>query len=69
MEVFGHFLNERGGLRGGEVKECEGIDPIVNGWGEEESFVIEVLLDFVEVVLRTGADCCGHILEFLSLRA
>ena len=49
--MFGHFLNERGGLRGGEVKECEGIDPIVNGWGKEESFVVEVLLDFVEVVL------------------
>ena len=59
--MFGHFLNERGGLRGGEVKECEGIDPIVNGWGKEESFVVEVLLDFVEVVLGTGFDCCSHI--------
>ena len=69
MEVFGEFLNERGGLGGWEVKNSEGIDPIVKWWGEEESFVFEVLLDFVEVVFGTGADCCGHILEFLSLRA
>ena len=59
--MFGHFLNERSGLRGWEVKDGEGIDPIVNGWGKEESFVVEVLLDFVEVVLGTGSNCCCHI--------
>ena len=61
MEVFGHFLNERGGLRGGEVKECEGIDPIVNGWGKEESFVVEVLLDFGEQIFGCSSNCCCHI--------
>ena len=59
--MFGHFLNERGGLKGGEFKDGEGIDLIVNRWGKEESFVVEVLLDFVEVVLGTGSNCCCHI--------
>ena len=53
-------------MRGGEFKDGEGIDPIVDGWGKEESFVVKVLLNFVEVVLRTGANCCGHI--FLNFK-
>ena len=65
MEVFGHFLNKRVGFDSGEIEDGESVDPVVNGRGKEDSFVVEVLLDFVEVVLGTGANCCGHKSEFL----
>ena len=58
--MFGHFLNERGGLIIGKVENGEGIDSIVERSGKEDSFVVEVLLDFVEVLLGTGSDCCAH---------
>ena len=46
-----HFLNERVGFGGSEVEDGESIDSVVERRGEEESFVGEVLLDLVEVVL------------------
>jgi hypothetical protein len=61
VEVFGHFLNERVGFGGSEVEDGESIDPVVERRGEEKSFVSEVLLDLVEVVLGTGFNCCCHI--------
>ena len=61
MEVFGHFVKERGGFDVGEVEDGEGIDPKVKRWGEEDSFVVEVLLDFCKVVHGTGTNCCCHI--------
>ena len=48
-------------MRGGEFKDGEGIDPIVDGWGEEESFVGEVLLDFGEQIFGCSSNCCCHI--------
>ena len=49
--MFGHFGDERVCLILIEVKDGEGIEPKVERSGEEDSFVFEVLLDFVEVVL------------------
>ena len=58
VEVFGHFLDERGRFKVREFEEGEGIDLIVHGSDEVDSFVVKVLLDFVEVVLGSGSDSC-----------
>ena len=50
MEVFGHFIEEGVGLKTIEVEDGEGIDPVFDGRGEEDSFVCDVLLDFDEIV-------------------
>ena len=59
--MFGKFLNERVCFDAVKIENGEGIDPIVDRWGKEESFVVKVLLDFVEVVLGTGANRCCHV--------
>ena len=51
VEVFSHFLNERVGFGGSEVEDGESIDAVVERRGEEDFFVVEVLLNLVEVVL------------------
>ena len=50
MEVFGHFIEEGVGPKTVEVEDGEGIDPVFDGRGEEDSFVGDVLLDLVEIV-------------------
>ena len=50
MEVFGHFIEEGVGTKTVEVEDGEGIDPVFDGRGEEDSFVCDVLLDLVEIV-------------------
>jgi hypothetical protein len=50
VEVFGHFCDERVGFDAGEVEDGEGIDPVFDRRGEEDSFVGDVLLDLVEIV-------------------
>ena len=47
MEVLGHFIEEGIGLTTVEVKDGEGIDPIVKWWGEEDSFLVRYLRIFV----------------------
>ena len=65
VEVFGHFVEEGVGTKTVEVEDSEGIDPVFDGGSEEDSFVFDVLLDLVEIVFWTGANCCCHNLEFL----
>ena len=48
--MFGHFCDERVDFDAGEVEDGEGIDPVFDGRGEEDSFVCDVLLDLVEIV-------------------
>ena len=48
--MFGHFGDERVGFDAGEVEDGEGIDPVFDRRGEEDSFVCDVLLDLVEIV-------------------
>ena len=50
VEVFGHFIEEGVGSKTVEVEDGEGIDPVFDGRGEEDSFVCDVLLDLVEIV-------------------
>ena len=50
VEVFGHFIEEGVGPKTVEVEDSEGIDPVFDGRGEEDSFVCDVLLDLVEIV-------------------
>ena len=50
MEVFDHFIEEGVGPKTVEVEDGEGIDPVFDGRGEEDSFVGDVLLDLVEIV-------------------
>jgi hypothetical protein len=50
VEVFGHFIEEGVGPKTVEVKDCEGIDPVFDRRGEEDSFVGDVLLDLIEIV-------------------
>ena len=50
MEVFGHFIEEGVGPKTVEVENSEGINPVFDRRGEEDSFVCDVLLDFVEIV-------------------
>jgi hypothetical protein len=61
MEVLGHFLNERGHFIVSEFKDGEGVDFVVDRRGEEDSFVAEILLDSVEVVLGSGVNVGCHI--------
>ena len=51
MEVFGHFIEEGVGPKTVEVEDGEGIDPVFDGRGEEDSFVGYVLLDFFEIFI------------------
>ena len=48
--MFGHFANERVDFNIGEFEDGKGIDPVFDGRGEEDSFVVEVLVDLVEIV-------------------
>jgi len=64
MEVFGHFGDERVDFDIGEFEDSEGIYPIVKWWGEEDSFVREVLTNLCELVLWTCRNCCCHNLKF-----
>ena len=50
VEVFGHFIEEGVGPKTVEVADSEGIDPVFDRRGEEDSFVCDVLLDLVEIV-------------------
>jgi hypothetical protein len=50
VEVFGHFIEEDIGPKAVEVEDSEGIDPVFDRRGEEDSFVGDVLLDLVEIV-------------------
>jgi hypothetical protein len=50
VEVFGHFIEEGVGPKTVEVEDSEGIDPVFDRRGEEDSFVCDVLLDLVEIV-------------------
>ena len=43
MKVFGHFGNERVDFDISKFEDSKGIDPVVERWGEEDSFVGEVL--------------------------
>ena len=65
--MFGHFIEEGVGLKTVEIKDGEGIDPVFDGRGEEDSFVCYVLLDLVEIVFLTGANCCCHNLEYFDV--
>ena len=58
--MLGHFLNECVGLEGGQIEDGEFVGFVTEGSREEDSFVVEVLLDSVEVVFRTGANSCTH---------
>ena len=51
MEVFGHFIEEGVGPKTVEVEDGEGINPVFDGRGEEDSFVGYVLLDFFEIFI------------------
>ena len=48
--MFGHFGDERVDFDICEVEDGEGIDPVFDRRGEEDSFVCDVLLDLVEIV-------------------
>ena len=48
--MFGHFVEEGVGTKTVEVEDSEGIDPVFDRRGEEDSFVCDVLLDLVEIV-------------------
>ena len=48
--MFGHFCDERVDFDIGEFEDGEGIDPVFDGRGEEDSFVGEVLVNLVEIV-------------------
>ena len=48
--MFGQFGDERVDFNIGEFEDGEGIDPVFDGWSEEDSFVGDVLLDLVEIV-------------------
>lgn len=48
--MFGHFGDERVGFDAGEVEDGEGIDPVFDRRGEENSFVGEVLTNLCELV-------------------
>ena len=50
VEVFGHFIEEGVDPKTVEVEDGEGINPVFDGRGEEDSFVGDVLLDLVEIV-------------------
>ena len=50
VEVFGHFIEEGVDPKTVEIEDGEGIDPVFDGRGEEDSFVGDVLLDLVEIV-------------------
>ena len=65
MKVFGHFGDERVDFDIGEFEDSKGIDPVVEWWGEEDSFVGEILTNLWELVLWTCRNCCCHNLEFL----
>ena len=60
MKMFGHFLDECVDFEGGQIEDGEFVSFVAEGRREEDSFVVKVLLDFVEVVLRTGANSCTH---------
>jgi hypothetical protein len=64
MKVLGHFIDERGCFDVREIEDGKGIDPVAKRRNEEDTFVFEVLLDFCETVLGTGANCCCHNLFF-----
>ena len=48
--MFGHFIEEGVDPKTVEIEDGEGIDPVFDGRGEEDSFVCDVLLDLVEIV-------------------
>ena len=50
VEVFGHFIEEGVDPKTVEIEDGEGIDLVFDGWGEEDSFVGEVLANLVEIV-------------------
>ena len=50
VEVFGHFIEEGVDPKTVEVEDSEGIDPVFDRRGEEDSFVCDLLLDLVEIV-------------------
>ena len=51
VEVFGHFVDERVDFVISEFEYSEGIDPVFDRRGEEDSFVGEVLTNLCELVL------------------
>ena len=48
--MLGHFIEEGVGPKTVEVEDGEGINPVFDRRGEEDSFVCDVLLDLVEIV-------------------
>ena len=48
--MFGHFVDENIGPKTVEVEDGEGIDPVFDRRGEEDSFVGEVLTNLCELV-------------------
>ena len=65
--MFGHFIEEGVGLKTVEIKDGEGIDPVFDGRGEEDSFVGDVLLDLVEIVFELVRIVVVIILNFYCL--
>ena len=49
--MFGHFIEEDISPKAVEIEDGNGIDPVFEGRGEEDSFVGYVLLDFFEIFI------------------